>query len=231
MKKLVQLSAGQGPAECKYVVAQVLKKMLNDASQNNIDAKILRKESGPENGTIASLLVLFSGTEVSKFLSTWLGTIQWIGKSTYGKSQQRNNWFIGIFAMDQLEEREVSDADIAYQAMRSSGAGGQHVNKVSSAVRATHVPTGISVVSMDSRSQYQNKKLAKERLLEKMQAHQLEVVKKRFEVHCQKTKNVTRGKPIRVFIGSDFKKAVKKNELKTTRQKTKNELKKRDYEN
>jgi peptide chain release factor len=230
MKKLVQISAGQGPAECTWVVAQVLKKILNDATQNGIEAEVLHKEPGPKNGTIASVLVLFSGKDLTEFLSTWLGTIQWIGKSAFNKTKQRKNWFIGIFAMQQLEEKTVNDADIAYQAMRSSGAGGQHVNKVSSAVRATHVPTGISVVSMDSRSQHQNKKLAKERLLEKLQIHHLEAVKKQFEAHYSNNKNVLRGNPVRVFTGSDFKKVVKKNEQKATRQKTKNELKNRNYD-
>jgi peptide chain release factor len=212
------------------VVAQVLKKILNDATQKGIEAEVLHKEPGPENGTIASVLVLFEGKDVSEFLSTWLGTIQWIGKSAFNTTKQRKNWFIGVFAMEQLEEKAVNDADIAYQAMRSSGAGGQHVNKVSSAVRATHVPTGISVVSMDSRSQHQNKKLAKERLLEKLQAHELEAVKKQFEAHYSNNKNVLRGNPVRVFTGSDFKKVVKKNEQKATRQKTKNELKNRNYD-
>ena len=230
MKKLVQISAGQGPAECTWVVAQVLKKILNDATQNGIEAEVLHKEPGTENGTIASVLVLFSGKELTEFLSTWLGTIKWIGKSAFNTTKQRKNWFIGVFAMEQLEEKAVNDADIAYQAMRSSGAGGQHVNKVSSAVLATHVPTGISVVSMDSRSQHQNKKLAKERLLEKLQAHQLEAVKKQFEAHYSNNKNVLRGNPVRVFTGSDFKKVVKKNEQKATRQKTKNELKNRNYD-
>jgi peptide chain release factor len=203
---------------------------LNDATQKGIEAEVLHKEPGPENGTIASVLVLFEGKDVSEFLSTWLGTIQWIGKSAFNTTKQRKNWFIGVFAMEQLEEKAVNDADIAYQAMRSSGAGGQHVNKVSSAVRATHVPTGISVVSMDSRSQHQNKKLAKERLLEKLQAHELEAVKKQFEAHYSNNKNVLRGNPVRVFTGSDFKKVVKKNEQKATRQKTKNELKNRNYD-
>ena len=68
-------------------------------------------------------------------------------------------------------ETEKIISELNYKAVRSSGAGGQNVNKVNSAVRATHIPTGLAVVSMDSRSQLQNKKLATARLFLKLQEH------------------------------------------------------------
>ena len=92
-----------------------------------------------------------------------------LDKVSFRKMHKRKNWFIGIFEMMQQKNTSISEKDIQYQAMRSSGAGGQHVNKVSSAIRATHVPTGIGTVAMDSRSQHQNKKLATERLLKKLE--------------------------------------------------------------
>jgi peptide chain release factor len=131
---------------------------------------------------------------------------------------KRKNWFIGIFEMDALSETLISEKDIQYQAMRSSGAGGQHVNKVSSAIRATHTPSGLSTVAMDSRSQHQNKKLATERLLEKLKVFELEMIKKQVNTQWENQLNVGRGNPTRTFTGSDFKnqKIVKSYKSQTT---------------
>ena len=107
--------------------------------------------------------------------------------------------------LDELKAR-FHEKDIQYQAMRSSGAGGQHVNKVSSAIRATHIPTGIAVVSMDSRSQHQNKKLATERLKQKIEANNLNQFKNQEQNTWTNQLQIERGNPIRVFQGSDFKK-------------------------
>ena len=157
MEKIIQITSGRGPAECTWVVAQVLKKVLQEAETLGLEVTVLQREAGSENGTVASAMVQIIGNEAEEFVASWVGTIQWIGKSTFRKFHKRSNWFIGIFGVDTIQSNTFSEKDIQYQAMRSSGAGGQHVNKVSSAIRATHIPTGISVVSMDSRSQHQNK--------------------------------------------------------------------------
>lgn len=110
--------------------------------------------------------------------------------------------------------------------MRSSGAGGQHVNKVSSAIRATHIPSGISVVAMDSRAQHQNKKLATERLLQKLEHNQVEQLKNEFQTTWTNQLQIQRGNPIRVFQGTDFKKEKISKNNKSERQKAKNEIRK-----
>jgi peptide chain release factor len=164
-----------------------------------LEATVLQREAGRENGTVATALVVLKGKSVAAFTASWTGTIQWIGQSTFRKMHKRKNWFIGVFEMDALQLQTISEKDIQYQAMRSSGAGGQHVNKVSSAIRATHVPTGLSVVSMDSRSQHQNKKLATERLLEKFKVFELEQLKQQVTDQWENQLNVQRGNPTRVF--------------------------------
>jgi peptide chain release factor len=205
MDKIIQITAGRGPAECTWVVAQVLKKVLEEAQTSQIQATVLQREAGSENGTVASALLVLKGKDVSEFVDSWTGTIQWIGQSSFRKMHKRKNWFIGVFEMDTLQIKTISEKDIQYQAMRSSGAGGQHVNKVSSAIRATHQPSGLSVVSMDSRSQHQNKKLATERLLEKFKVFELEMIKKQAIQQWENQLNVERGNPKRTFEGSDFK--------------------------
>lgn len=227
MDKIIQITAGRGPAECSWVVAQVLKKVLEEAADHQLQATVLQREAGAENGTVASALVLLKGNLVLDFVASWTGTIQWIGKSTFRKLHKRKNWFIGIFETDAQPVQSVSEKDIRYQAMRSSGAGGQHVNKVSSAIRATHVPTGLSTVAMDSRSQHQNKKLATERLLEKIRLSELELLKKQESHQWENQLLVERGNPKRTFTGSDFKKQKVVKNYKSERQKLKQQM---DYD-
>lgn len=229
MEKIIQITSGRGPAECTWVVAQVLKKVLQESETLGLEATVLQREAGSENGTVASAMVQITGNEAEEFVASWVGTIQWIGKSTFRKFHKRSNWFIGIFEVDAIQSNTFSEKDIQYQAMRSSGAGGQHVNKVSSAIRATHVPTGISVVSMDSRSQHQNKKLATERLLLKLNEAQLNLLKQQFQSQWMNQLAVERGNPIRTFEGSNFKKLKVEKKFKAVRQQLKNELKNEKY--
>jgi len=225
MEKIIQITSGRGPAECSWVVAQVLKTFLEEAKGNKIKTTLLQRETGIENGTVETATILLESDNLNEFVNSWVGTIQWIGQSQFRKFHKRKNWFIGIFKVDKVTTTEITEKDIQYQAMRSSGAGGQHVNKVSSAVRATHVPTGISVVAMDSRSQHQNKKLATERLLQKFKDETVKQFKAEFQSQWMNQLQIQRGNPIRVFQGSDFKKQKQIKNYKQERQR----LKREDY--
>lgn len=225
MEKIIQITSGRGPAECGWVVAQVLKMILQEADEHKIETTLLQRETGIENGTVETAAVLLKGDNVLTFMNSWVGTIQWIGQSQFRKFHKRKNWFIGVFEVDQLKKKDISDTDIQYQAMRSSGAGGQHVNKVSSAIRAIHIPTGLSTVAMDSRSQHQNKKLAKERLLKKLEEEIVQQLKNQVNQQWENQLNVERGNSIRTFKGTDFKKQKDEKNYRTTRQKLKDNLK------
>jgi peptide chain release factor len=224
MEKIIQITAGRGPAECTWVVAQVLKKVLDEAQEQGLEATLLQREVGQENGTVETATIAVKGTNAEKFANFWIGTIQWIGQSQFRKMHKRKNWFIGVFEIEAQKNASISENDIQYQAMRSSGAGGQHVNKVSSAIRATHIPTGIAVVSMDSRSQHQNKKLATERLLKKLEDETLQQLKNHVGKQWENQLNIQRGNPVRVFSGSDFKKNKVEKSYKGTRQQLKTDL-------
>ncbi|MFH6989881.1 peptide chain release factor H [Flavobacterium collinsii] len=224
MEKIIQITAGRGPAECTWVVAQVLKKVLGEVEEQQLEATLLQREVGQENGTVETATIAVKGKDATRFTDSWIGTIQWIGQSQFRKMHKRKNWFIGIFEIEPQKNVSISESDIQYQAMRSSGAGGQHVNKVSSAIRATHVPTGIAVVAMDSRSQHQNKKLATERLLKKLEDETLQQLKNHVGKQWENQLNIQRGNPIRVFSGTDFKKNKVEKSYKGTRQKLKTDL-------
>ena len=134
MDKIIQITAGRGPAECCWVVAQVLKILITEVKAKGIEYIILQREKGIENGTVQSVSIQLSGTDVNSFLTTWCGTVQWVGTSTFRKYHKRKNWFIGVYELEQLSLSELNEKDISFQTMRSTGPGGQNVNKVSSAI-------------------------------------------------------------------------------------------------
>ena len=202
--KTVQISSGKGPRECEWVVAQTLTFLLSEASKNGLEAHIHNQQAGKTRHELQSVTVELKGKKVSEFIQPWLGTIQWIGQSPFRKLHKRKNWFVGVFEVKTQSRIEWKESEIEFQAMRSSGAGGQHVNKVSSAVRAIHSPTGLTAVSMDSRSQLQNKHAALARLKEKI--HQLNEGKQKDSIMDQWSNHLElqRGNPVKVFQGERF---------------------------
>ena len=228
-KKIIQITAGRGPNECSYVVAQILKVFLKELAPEAIEYTILSKVDGYENGTIQSVTIALEGLELEGFLKSWIGTILWIGTSTFRKNHKRKNWFIAVFELTNKVIKEINERDFKFQAMRSSGAGGQHVNKVSSAVRATYPLFGISVTVMDTRSQHQNKKIAISRLKAKCMQFQLEKLSNDVQNEWMNHLNIQRGNPMRIFNGSNFKKNKKVKSYKKQRNTLKNDLKKLNY--
>jgi len=92
MEKILQITAGRGPAECCWVVAQVLKFLLEDARKNGILCTTLHREKGIENGTLFSASIMLEGEKLDGFVKEWLGTVQWIGQSQFRKFHKRKNW-------------------------------------------------------------------------------------------------------------------------------------------
>lgn len=229
MEKLIQITSGRGPLECQWVVAKVLKVFLEEAKDNKIDYEIIHRENGDENLTLKSVTLLLKSENVNEFLKNWLGSICWTGKSTFRKLHKRSNWFIGVFELEGLNTINFNEKDIQFQTTRSQGSGGQNVNKVNTAVRATHIPTGQSVFVQDSRSQLENKKLSILRLKEKVLEQNIIRLQKRMQETWNNHLNVQRGNPMRIFSGTDFKKNYQEKSFKKQRSQLKNELK--NYKN
>jgi len=225
MEKIIEITSGRGPLECQWVVAKILKVFLEEAKQNKLEYEILHREKGDENLTLKSISILLKGKELDLFLKGWLGSICWQGKSTFRKLHKRSNWFVGVFELEGMEQIRFNEKEIRFQTTRSQGSGGQNVNKVNTAVRATYIPTGQSVFVQDSRSQLENKKLSVERLKEKVMTQHIQQLERKMQETWNNHLQVQRGNPVRTYSGTDFKKNYQDKSFKKQRNILKNELK------
>lgn len=158
---ILHLSSGQGPKECEWVVAELVRALCREGAATGLACEPIE----PIDGPVASAFLRISGTEAEQFAASRVGTIRWVGTSPFRPQHKRRNWFVGVqHTPTDAEMLDLRDEDIRYQTLRASGPGGQHVNKTDSAVRATHVPTGLTTMSQDQRSQFANKKIARLKL-------------------------------------------------------------------
>lgn len=201
----VQISAGRGPAECAWVVAQVLRELLSFSKDHGIKTDTISRSQGQETGTLNSCLVKLSGNKVEEVIAPWIGTVQWIGKSPFRKFHKRKNWFVGVSLFNEAASVTFEEKDLVYSTYRGSGPGGQHRNKVETAVRVVHTPTKVSAIASDSKSQLRNKKAALAKLKLAMAQHQMELLQARVDEQWKEHLSLQRGSPIKVFEGRSFK--------------------------
>lgn len=190
-----QISSGSGPSECELAVARFLGFLQSEYS----DIQIIQTTDGCEKNAFKSV---YLGTETD--LGQYAGTLQWICKSPYRPHHGRKNWFFNMREFNEAELAGFDESKIAFQTMRSGGHGGQNVNKVETAVRATYLPTGFSTVCQDERSQLANKKRAVERIkiqfMEEAEAAKADGKKEKWNQH----NNLERGAALACFRGERF---------------------------
>ncbi len=199
---LLQISAAYGPDECCLAVSLALRQLHKEAQAMQVELREVERESGRQTGTLRSVLLTINGTFAEQLANQWCGTLQWICESPWRKGRTRKNWFIGAARCSPAAV--PPESEIRFEALKSSGPGGQHVNKTESAIRATHLASGISVKVQTERSQHANKRLACLLIahrLEQLEQQRLDEQRaQRRMFHHQ----IVRGSPVRVFKGDAF---------------------------
>jgi len=190
----IQISSGQGPRECELAVG----KLYNMLKGEYKSLTIINAVSGKSSGEYASMLL-----QSVDDLSHLEGSVLWICKSPYRPNHKRKNWYIDISIVQETESVCCKN-DLRIDTFRSGGKGGQHVNKVETGVRITHLATGISVTSTKARSQHMNRQLAMNRLCE-----MLAILEEQNQAECKNLawtehNRMIRGNPIRIYEGINF---------------------------
>jgi peptide chain release factor len=195
----LQITSGRGPAECERVVERVMQTIVAAAKEKKLKASVLETTPGVKPKTFASVLLQVTGSGLDGFINEWSGTVQWMAQSPFRPHHKRKNWFVGIQSLTPPATESWPMNDLKFEAMRATGPGGQNVNKVSTAVRLTHLPTGIAVTAREERSQHANRKLALARLKNLLDArtssNQDEFQQTRWDQHNE----LERGNPVKVI--------------------------------
>jgi len=199
---IISINAGAGGTEAQDWAEILLRMYLRYCERKGFKAEITEYQPGDEAGT-KGVTFTVAGDYAFGYLKAEKGIHRLVRISPFDSNARRHTSFCSVFVFPELSDDvdiEILDKDLKVDTFRASGAGGQHVNKTDSAIRITHMPTGIVVSCQSQRSQHKNRSSAMKQLRARLYELELEKKESEAEVLGGEKKEIAWGSQIRSYV-------------------------------